>query len=124
MQELSTQQVPHRRPLPLEERSHSQEAARRRGIFTRKPAATGAIVFREQGVRDPASIRSPLFRFRVLSVGAWTANGEEHAWSEAGRRRRREVRSVNEEVLGWSEVAVQGVTRASVVSTVPVVRQV
>ncbi|KAJ8796359.1 hypothetical protein J1605_002243 [Eschrichtius robustus] len=68
---LGTQQAPPRLSLPLEERSHSQEAARGRGAFAEAGGVRSSLL-REQAVGDPALTRATLSR----SPSSHTVSGQ------------------------------------------------
>lgn len=93
---------------PLEERSHSQEAARGRGALRGSrwrpvPASSGSG---QSAARlRLAPLGSEPTRFQGVHE---QVNGTGRTRQKAGKRRRREGRGVDERVLGWSEEAVQG----------------
>lgn len=105
---MGRQQAPPHSPLPLEERSHSQEAARGRGSLRgsrrrRVPASSGS---------GQSAVRlrlAPVCTEPTRSQGVpGQVNGMGRALQEAGRWLRREGRGVDWKVLGWFEEAVQG----------------
>lgn len=117
---LGTQQAPPLLSLPLEERSHSQEAARGRGAF----AEAGGVWFsllREQAVGDPALTGATLSRSPSSHTVSRQVKAAGSAGPKAGRRWQREGRGVDGKVeLGGTA----RLTRVSLVSTVRIVGQV
>lgn len=118
---LGTQQAPPLLSLPLEERSHSQEAARGGGGAFAEAGGVWFSLLREQAVGDPALTGATLSRSPSSHTVSRQVKAAGSAGPKAGRRWQREGRGVDGKVeLGGTA----RLTRASLVSTVRIVGQV